>query len=191
VGCPGTDLRIDIQEQATTASTLEDVDTYCYKTPDGGAVDAATVAPDARRYATALAVAKPTIRSWPPGGVTLVHLPTYFAARAQGSGQATVGGAGYSLQLAVAPQSYVWHWGDGATLTTTDPGAGPPDGAVRHTYPQAGTDDVTVTVSYGATYRVVTPFGTFGPEVVPGGAVRTLPAADGIQVRQAIAGLTS
>ena len=149
------------------------------------------MAPDVRKYATGLAVAKPSIRSWPPGDITLVNLPTYFSAQAQGSGQATVGGAGYSLRLAVAPQSYVWRWGDGSTLTTTDPGAGPPTGAVRHTYPAAGTDDVTVTVAYGATYSVVTPFGTFGPEIVPGGAVRTLPAAVGLQVRQAVAGLTS
>ena len=49
---------------------------------------------------------------------------------------------------------------------------------------------MTVTVAYGATYSVVTPFGTIGPEVVPGGAVRTLPAAIPLQVREAYAGLT-
>ncbi len=172
------------------ASLLEPVDQYCYATPDGGVVDADKVAPDVRRYATQLTVATPTVRAWPPGAVTLVNLPTFFAASAQGSGQATVGGLGYSLQIAVSPQSYTWSFGDGSTLATTGPGGAPPTGSVRHTYAAEGSARVTVTVAYGATYSVVTPFGTIGPEIVPGGAVRTLPATAALQVREAYAGLT-
>ncbi|MGH3744702.1 MAG: PKD domain-containing protein, partial [Mycobacteriales bacterium] len=139
---------------------------------------------------TGLQVTPPTVRTWPPNGLTLVNLPTYFGATAPGSGQATVGGQGYSLRIAVAATTYDWSFGDGASLVTSDPGSGPPDGAAHHTYTAAGNYPVTVTIEYGATYSVVTPFGTFGPETVPGGAVRTLPAAAALRVREAQAGLT-
>lgn len=151
---------------------------------------AATVAPDVRRYATGLQVAKPAFRTWPPNDVTLVNLPTFFGATAPGSGQVSVGGQGYNLRIAVAATRYAWSFGDGASLVTTDPGSGPPDGAVHHTYTTAGSYPVGVTIEYGATYSVVTPFGTFGPETVPGGPVRTLPAQAALRVREAHAGLT-
>lgn len=152
-------------------------------------VSAATVAPDVRKYATALAVSTPTVRAWPPGGVTLVHLPTFFAASAAGSGQQTVGGAGYTLQLQVAASQYDWTFGDGSTVTTSDPGGPPPGGGVRHTYPRSGSVSVGVSVAYGATYSVVTPVGSIGPLPVAGGAVRTLPAALDLEIDPATAGL--
>lgn len=151
---------------------------------------AATVAPDVRRYATGLQVATPTVRTWPPDDLTLVNLPTFFGATAPGSGQVNVGGQGYSLQIAVAATRYAWSFGDGTSLVTSDPGSGPPDGEARHTYTTAGSFPVAVTIEYGATYSVVTPFGTFGPQAVPGGAVRTLPAQAALRVREAHAGLT-
>lgn len=169
---------------------MQDVDQYCYADPDGGVVTAATVAPDVRRYAAGLQVTAPTLRTWPPNDLTLVNLPTFFAATAPGSGQATVGGQGYSLQIAVNATTYHWSFGDGTSLVTTDPGSGPPDGAAHHTYAAAGSYPVTATIEYGATYSVVTPFGTFGPETVPGGPVRTLPTGAVLRVREAHAGLT-
>jgi hypothetical protein len=186
----GVESRFLVQFQATADSPLRDVDNYCYADPDGGVVTAATVAPDVRRYAAGLQVTKPTVRTWPPNDVTLVNLRTFFGARAPGSGQVTVGGQGYTLQIAVAATTYSWSFGDGASLITSDPGSGPPDGAAHHTYTRSGSFPVAVTIAYGATYSVVTPFGTFGPETVPGGAVRTLPAQAALRVREAHAGLT-
>lgn len=190
VGCPAAETRFLVQFQPEPAVPLVDVDSYCYADPDGGVVTAATVAPDVRRYATGLRVTAPTLRTWPPHDLTLVNLATFFGATAPGSGQVTVGGQGYSLQIAVAATTYDWSFGDGSTLVTTDPGGGPPDGSAHHTYTAAGSYPVTVTIGYGATYSVVTPFGTFGPEAVPGGPVRTLPAQATLQVREAHAGLT-
>ncbi|HEX7355958.1 MAG TPA: PKD domain-containing protein [Mycobacteriales bacterium] len=147
------------------------------------------MAPDVRRYAAGLQVTPPSLRTWPPNSATLVNLPTFFGATAPGSGRATVGGQGYTLQISVAATRYDWSFGDGATLVTNDPGAGPPDGSARHTYSAAGDYTVTARIEYGATYSVVTPFGTFGPQTVPGGPVRTLPALTTLHVREAHAGL--
>ncbi len=120
-----------------------------------------------------------------------MNLPTFFAVGAPGSGQATVGGQGYTLRIQVAASTYNWQFGDGAAVDTTDAGGPPPAGGVHHAYAQAGSDAVQVTVSYGATYTVITPYGDFGPQVVPGGAVRTLPAQLPLQVDEAHAGLIS
>lgn len=190
VGCPPLQAKFLVRYQQNRLAPFVDVDQYCYADPDGGVVTAATVAPDVRRYAAGLTVTTPTVRTWPPNDLTLVNLRTFFGATAPGSGQVTVGGQGYSLRIAIAATRYAWSFGDGASLITSDPGAGPPDGAAHHTYTTAGTYPVTVAVEYGATYSVVTPFGTFGPEIVPGGAVRTLPAQSDLRVREAHAGLT-
>jgi hypothetical protein len=190
VTCPGADIRVRVQFGATTESVPVDIDTYCYATPDGGIVDAATVMPRVRSYAETVAVTKPSIRAWPPGGSTLIGLQTFFAATAGRPAAATVGGEGYSLQLQVGAATYAWSFGDGAALGTTDEGGPPPTGPVQHAYSKAGSDNVTAIVSYDATYTVVTPYGSFGPQAVTGGPVRTLPAELTLHVREAHAGLT-
>lgn len=189
VGCSADQLRFNL-ELETAAEPLHQVDTYCYAAPDGGVVTAATIAPDLRRYASQLTVATPTLETFPPDAVTLVNLPTYFAARAQSSDEATVGGQGYSLRLQVAASRYLWQFGDGSALATVDPGGPPPRGSVRHTYARMGSMPVGVTVQYEATYFVVTPFGEIGPEAVDGGPVESLPATVDLEVREAYAGLT-
>lgn len=188
-GCPAGQRRFEVQLETAT-EPRHVVSSYCHGGPGDGAVTGAQIAPDVRRYAEQVAVNRPAITTYPPGGVTLVNLPTYFAATAQASKQATVGGEGYRLRIRVSARSFVWSFGDGSSMTTTEAGGPPPGGAVRHTYASDGPEAVTVTVQYGATYSVVTPFGTIGPQVVPGGAVRTLPARSDLQVREAFAGLT-
>jgi len=166
------------------------VDSYCFSDGDAGITTAVSIAPDIRRYAGEVAVGQPTIRAWPPGGTTLVNLATFFAVSASPSATQTFGGQGYTMQIQVSPSDYSWTFGDGSALDTKDPGSAPPNGAVSHTYSRAATVNVSVTVNYGATYSLLTPAGTIGPLPVDGGPVRSLPAATGLQVKEAIAGLT-
>jgi hypothetical protein len=148
------------------------------------------IATDARKYADQVKVTAPTIRSWPPNGATLVNLATYFSAQAPPSAAKDFGGQGYTMRLQVGAAQYVWTFGDGATLQTTDPGSAPPNGSVRHTYLAAGTRPVTASVVYGATFTVITPFGNIGPDPVAGGPVRTIPAQLNLRVQEAYASLT-
>jgi hypothetical protein len=189
VGCTTAQQRFVVSFSSSPGGQLAQIDTYCYATPDGGVVDAASLNPFVRRYATMLTISQPTMRAWPPGGSSLVGLPTFFAASAPMTERAQIGGRGYTLSLEVDPSKYTWSFGDGATMTTKTEGGPPPDGPTHHTYTTAGREHVAVTIAYGATYTVVTPGGTFGPQPVTGGPLRTLPADLNMQIRDAAAGL--
>jgi hypothetical protein len=191
VGCTANKQRFTVLFSSSPGGQLEQIDTYCYATANGGVVDAASLNPIVRRYATMLTISQPTVRAWPPGGSSLVGLPTFFAASTPMTGRAQIGGQGYALTLEVDPTTYTWSFGDGATMTTTRAGAPPPDGSVHHTYAMAGPEHVAVTIAYGATYTVVAPDGSFGPQPVTGGPIRTLPADLNLQIHEATAGLTS
>jgi len=172
------------------ATPLVQVDSYCFADGDAEVVTAASITPDARNYASQVGVAKPILKAWPPGGSTLVNLPTFFAVAGTSSAERDFGGEGYTMHLQVGASNYAWSFGDGVTLTSDEPGSAPPDGPIHHTYRSAGAVNVAVTVNYGATYSLITPFGTIGPLQVDGGPVKSLPATDGLQVKEAIATLT-
>lgn len=190
VSCGPGQQRMFVFFSPDTSAPLTQLDSYCFTDSDNEITTAESIAPDVRRYAGEVAVGKPVIRAWPRGGTTLVNLATFFAVAATPSATQSFGGQGYTMQIQVSPSDYSWSFGDGSTLSTKDPGSAPPGGAVNHTYSAAGSVNVTVTVNYGATYSVVTPAGTIGPLPVDGGPVRSLPAATGLQVKEAIAGLT-
>ena len=60
---------------------------------------------------------------------------------------------GETVRIHAVPTTYTWHFGDGTTTTTTDPGAPWPHNTVTHRYQRV--DDavpVSVTVSYSVTY---------------------------------------
>lgn len=189
VSCGAGQLRNYVEFSPAPGEPLTQVDSYCYQQGEPGLLTAATIAPDFRRYADRVAVAAPTVRAWPPGGTTLVNLPTYFAVTATDSAATEFGGQGYTMQISVGADSYTWDFGDGTRATTTDEGGPPPAGSVHHTYRRAGEVLVSVSVNYGARYRIVTPAGAIGPLEVPGGPVRTLPAIDDLRVQEAYAGL--
>jgi hypothetical protein len=48
---------------------------------------------------------------------------------------------------------YLWSFGDGVTLVTTDPGASYPLSTVRHSYSQAGNFEVALQVNWSGTWR--------------------------------------
>jgi len=190
VGCRANEQRFQVLFSPSPGIPTRLVDSYCYAASDAGLVSGSMIAADARKYADQVQVTPPTLRSWPPGGATLVNLPTYFSAQAPQSAAKDFGGQGYTMRLQVGAAQYAWSFGDGASLETTDPGSAPPDGSVRHAYLAAGQQAVTASVAYGATFTVVTPFGSIGPTPVAGGPVRTVPARMDLRVQEAYASLT-
>ncbi len=103
---------------------------------------------------------KPTLLIQPPGGRTLINLPTYFEARLSATGHGpgevhTVTLLGRTVRVRPVAASYRWDFGDGtAPVATTSAGGPYPDGDVRHTYLREGVYQVTVTMGYRGEYAV-------------------------------------
>ncbi len=98
----------------------------------------------------------------PPGEVhapryTLVNLNTTFYTDPMPVDR-TLQIIGYMVDVSIEPVSYTWHWGDGSTQTTHEPGRPYPAKNVTHTYSHAtdpGTSlALSVDVTYDARYRV-------------------------------------
>lgn len=60
---------------------------------------------------------------------------------------------GYRVNITVKPEQYVWHFGDGAELTTNQPGR-PLEKDVTHSYEQAGTVAPSVSIIWSGTYTI-------------------------------------
>jgi hypothetical protein len=98
----------------------------------------------------------------PPGevtapGYTLVNLETTFYTDVQPFTR-TLSIIGYTVDVAVTPTSYTWHWGRGETSTTDTPGSPYPSTDVTHTYlhhtAKGRPAGLSVDVEYAARYRV-------------------------------------
>ena len=104
--------------------------------------------------------ATPTGSTQPPGGKTLVNLPTYFALTwpTQGyrPGQTrTLTLLGQTVDLRLTSTGHTYHFGDGSTLgPTPSPGGPHPTGDITHTYRAAGTYTPTATTTISADYRI-------------------------------------
>lgn len=72
----------------------------------------------------------------PPGGRTLVNLPTILHTENTTATAQTVTLLGQAITIRARPAHYTWHFGDGTSTTTTSPG---------HAYPGRGYHDVTHT----------------------------------------------
>lgn len=100
----------------------------------------------------------PVLRVQPPGGETLVNLPTFFEAAFPGPGYGlgqvhSVTLLGRSVRIRVASVRYVWEFGDGSAPITTWSAGGPwPDGDVSHTYSKPGVVEVRVSAVYRGEY---------------------------------------
>lgn len=90
----------------------------------------------------------------PPDGA-LVNLPTIFYTTTTQPLSFTVTALGVTVKITAIPTGYGWHFGDGATATTTSPGHPHPNGDVTHTYavPASGLSPY-VTVVWSGTYTV-------------------------------------
>ena len=90
----------------------------------------------------------------PPGAKALVSkiVIAYTSGDSQ-TLETEVGGA--PVTIVATPVSYAWDWGDGATTTTTDPGAAYPDQTVFHKYSHTAKGVViSLTTTWTATYSV-------------------------------------
>jgi len=90
----------------------------------------------------------------PPGGRTLVNFATNFFTDNGPFDVPPFQLLGHTIELRVAPVTFAWHYGDGASDATSEPGAAYPDLRITHTYLRKGTVAPSVDTTYAATYRV-------------------------------------
>jgi hypothetical protein len=99
-----------------------------------------------------------------PEGKTLVNFATIFYTRPQAFTR-TVTLLGRRVQIHATPSSFRWHYGDGASGSTSTPGAPYPAKDVTHYYERAHrTVRTSVDVTYTARFRV----GNGGWQTIPG-----------------------
>jgi hypothetical protein len=104
---------------------------------------------------------KSTINVQPPGGETLVNLPTILSTSAERH-QVPVRLAAVNLDitLEVWPSSFVWHHGDGTSQETATPGKPWTEGAdtaelITHTYAKTSDGlDLSVDTTWSAQFKV-------------------------------------
>ena len=89
----------------------------------------------------------------PPNGRTLVNFETNFFTTT-GEFDVTVPLLGQRIDLHITPSSFTWHYGDGASNTTAEPGSPYPALDVTHTYLKKGQIAPSVDTTYIADYRV-------------------------------------
>jgi hypothetical protein len=104
------------------------------------------------RYFQTLPLPQLTTRQQPPGQA-LVGLPVIFFTDSPTTQTFTVDIRGFTVDIAATATSYTWDTGDGAVLTTTDPGAPYPDQTITHDY-SSGTYTASLTTTWGATFSV-------------------------------------
>lgn len=60
----------------------------------------------------------------------------------------------YGVDVIVTPREYTWDFGDGYTITTTDPGRPYPSFDIAHPYEELGEARITLTTTWTAKYRL-------------------------------------
>lgn len=89
----------------------------------------------------------------PDRGWVLLNLPT--AVHADGAPQTlTTTVLGIGVTITATPGTYAWDFGDGATLTTTDPGKPWPAATISHAYTHPGEYRITLATTWQAVYRL-------------------------------------
>lgn len=123
-----------------------------------------------------------------PGRIGLTGLPSFFWLDEEPQAiTASAGVRGISVTATATPSHYVWSFGDGDDLTTTDPGrrwTKRRGGSLEHTYEAKGRYDLTATIVWDASWRL-----NGGPSQPLG----TFSTSDSVEypVREVIAFLTS
>ena len=93
-----------------------------------------------------------TTQHQPPGN-GLVGLPVIFYSDSPLTQTFTLDIRGFTVDIVAGATSFTWHTGDGADVTSTDPGAPYPDQTVTHEY-RSGTYTASLTTTWGATFSV-------------------------------------
>jgi hypothetical protein len=109
-----------------------------------------------------VALPQSTINVQPPGGETLVNLPTILSTSAERHQiPVHLGRVNIDVLLEVWPSRFVWHHGDDTSQETSDPGKAWTEGAdlndlITHTYAKTSEGlDLSVDTTWSAQFRVV------------------------------------
>ncbi len=81
----------------------------------------------------------------------LVNVPVYFWCDLPSLFQSRVDIIGEAVDVVLRP-SFVWSFGDGSFLATTDNGAVYPNGHITHTYKQAGTYEISLLTTWNGSF---------------------------------------
>ncbi len=115
-----------------------------------------------------------------PAGAGVVNLPTLFSTNTPVAEVFNETLLGVQVTLNV-DASWTWDFGDGTTLTSTDPGGAYPIASLNHVYLRAGTYTVTLTTNWTGTFSMAG-----GPAaVIPGGPIPRLSTPFAIEVHEA------
>lgn len=135
-----------------------------YQQPDGGTSNLTRFCPtdqppgptpeDINTAFKTIPLPVPTLHIQPPGGHTLVNLPTIYYTN-----PTTINTTLVVLNTTIdfhITTTYTWHYGDHTTQTTTNPGAPYPHQTNTHTYQHPGVTHPTLAATYHANYRIHT-----------------------------------
>jgi hypothetical protein len=97
-------------------------------------------------------------KSLPTGGISyqpnfkpLIHTPVYFWNDLPSVFRTQVNLIGETIDVVLRP-SYVWSFGDGSFIATTDPGGPFPEGKITHVYSQPGIYPVLLTTTWNGSF---------------------------------------
>jgi hypothetical protein len=97
----------------------------------------------------------PHLHIQPPGGHTLVNLPTIYYTR-PATIDTTLTVLDTTVDFHITAAAYTWHYGDHTTATTTGPGAPYPHQTITHRYRRQATIHPSLDTTYQADYRIHT-----------------------------------
>jgi hypothetical protein len=89
----------------------------------------------------------------PPDGETLVNFETNFLTDADPF-ERSVTLLGHTVDFKIRPATFHWSYGDGATASTSKPGARYPTMGVTHVYQHLGSVKASVDTTWSADYRI-------------------------------------
>ncbi|MFD1946485.1 PKD domain-containing protein [Nocardioides aestuarii] len=90
----------------------------------------------------------------PPDGQTLINFDTNFFTDNTAPTTRSVTLLGQQVEIEATPSGYTWDFGDGASRTTSSPGAAYPDLDVTHEYASEGRVSPSVATTYQGRYRI-------------------------------------
>lgn len=95
-----------------------------------------------------------TVNQQPAQGPMLISKPVIVFAKPIEREFRVVLFGSYGVDVIVTPTEYTWEFGDGAALTTAEPGRPYPAFDVAHEYDEVGKAHITLTTAWSARYRV-------------------------------------
>lgn len=90
----------------------------------------------------------------PPDGLTLVNFRTNFYTTSTTPIATTVTLLEQPVTLEATPATWTWHFGDGGTTSTDEPGAPYPDLTITHEYLRKGDYLPSLSTTYTGRYRI-------------------------------------